>query len=518
MKRKTRGAIAAGHQKTAEAGQEILRLGGNAFDAAIAAVLAAFAVESTLTSAAGGGFLLAHTQDNRDILFDFFCQTPRYKKPKEAIDFYPVDVNFGGAIQTFHIGLGSIAVPSNLAGIFEVHRQLGRLPFKEVVQPAIDYAKNGFEISNFIGFTFKLLEPIVAALPQSQRIYAPNGELLTAGQICYMKDFADALIELANNGVQSFYGGEIAHQLVKDLSQGGYLSLEDLQHYRAIARKPLRINYRGYELLTNPPPSSGGTLIAFALKLLETIDLQSIEFGSPEHLQILARVMNLTNQARSDGYDAYLHQADIDRQFLAPDYLERYQAQMGANLNKWGSTTHISVIDEEGNAASITTSNGEGSSYTIPDTGIMLNNMLGEADLNPLGFHQWQCDRRISSMMSPTIILKDGKPEIVLGSGGSNRIRTAILQVISNLLDFNFSLEAAVQSPRVHWEDGIFNLEPLARSGAIDNLTLPDSNEIIVWEAPNMFFGGVHAVRKTSTGEMEGAGDLRREGVALTAF
>jgi gamma-glutamyltranspeptidase/glutathione hydrolase len=517
MRRATRGVIAAGHQKTAEAGQAMFALGGNAFDAAIAAVLAAFVVESTLTSAAGGGFLLAHTQDNRNLLFDFFCHTPRRKESAAAVDFYPVEIDFGGEIQCFHIGLGSIAVPGNLAGIFEVHKRLGRLPFEVVAEPAIQYAKNGFAVTPYNSFTFQLLTPILLGQAESRKIYAPQGRLLTAGQTCYMKDFADLLTELANRGAQTFYRGEIAHQLVQDLSQGGHLTLEDLAAYQVIVRQPLKMQYRGYELLTNPTPSSGGTLIAFALKLLESCDLQGVEFGSDRHLHSLSQVMYLTNQARKKSFDAHVHRDDIDRWFLAGDHLENYQNQISDSLNKWGSTTHISTLDSEGNAASITTSNGEGSSYVIPGTGIMLNNMLGEADLNPLGFHQWACDRRISSMMSPTLVLKEGKPEIVLGSGGSNRIRTAILQVISNLLDFNFSVEEAVHSPRVHWENNIFSVEPPFELAAVESLRFPTSTEIIFWQEKNMFFGGVHAVRKTDENCLEGAGDPRREGVALNA-
>ena len=191
------------------------------------------------------------------------------------------------------------------------------------------------------------------------------------------------------------------------------------------------------------------------------------------------------------------------------------QKKLQENINKWGSTTHISVIDEQGNAASVTNSNGEGSSYIIPNTGIMLNNMLGEADLNPLGFHHWPCDRRISSMMSPTIILKKGKPKIVLGSGGSNRIRTAILQVISNLLDYNFSLEEAISQPRVHWENNIFNLEPTDQLEESETLQLPPETEVIFWEESSMFFGGVHGVGFRDDQTLEGFGDPRRSGVGM---
>ncbi len=515
MTNKNAGVIAAGHKKTAAAGAEILAQGGNAFDAAIAAMLASFVVEFPLTSLAGGGFLLAHTKNNENILFDFFTQTPRYKKTLETLDFYSVNLDFGGQTQAFHIGLGSMATPGNLAGIFAVHKKLGKFPFHVIAEPAINYAENGFEISKFQAFCLQLLEPILLASNDGKKIFAPQGTLLKQGNLCYMKDLANTLRILSKKGADELYNGEIGHQLIKDCEKlGGYLTLEDLTNYQVTVRKPLKINYRGHELLTNPPPSSGGALIAFSLKLLESINLDNIEFNSAKHRQILAQVMSLTNEGRKDGYDQHIYDPKIVEKFLEIQHLQPYQNQLINNINKWGSTTHISVIDRSGNAASVTSSNGEGSGYIIPNTGIMVNNMLGEEDLNPLGFHQWQCNQRISSMMSPTIVLKNGRPEIVLGSGGSNRIRTAIFQVISNLLDLKLPIKKAVESPRVHWENNIFSIEPPFKE-TINNNQLPDSTKLVLWDQQNMFFGGVNGVIKTDSGDVDGAGDPRREGAFL---
>jgi len=518
MYQKTRGAIAAGHEKTAEAGKEMFQLGGNAFDAAIAAILASFVAEPMLTSAGGGGFLLAHTQTNQNILFDFFTQTPRSKKDASNLSFYPVEVDFGGAVQIFHIGLASMAVPGNLKGLFQVHQKLGRLPLQVVAEPAIHYATHGIKVSEFQAYSLNLLQPIVFASPEACQVYAPTGKLLETGDTLVMPDLAAALTEFAKNGPKEFYLGDIAQQLVQDCQQlGGYLTLEDLSNYKVIEREPLTTNYRGHTLLTNPPPSSGGTLIAFALKLLSTVDLNQIEFASATHLQLLAQVMRLTNEARKDGYDAYIYQQDIAQKFLSVEHLEPYEQALTEVVNKWGSTTHISVMDSEGNAASVTTSNGEGSSYVIPGTGIMMNNMLGEEDLNPYGFHQWHQNQRISSMMSPTMVLKDGQPEIVLGSGGSKRIRTAILQVISNLIDFHLPISQAVDNPRTHWENSVFHVEPGFTSEALNQAILPTDTEQVLWKQKNMFFGGAHTVMKTPEGLIEGAGDSRRNGAVVTS-
>lgn len=513
MTQKTRGAIAAGHEKTAEAGREMFRLGGNAFDAAVAAILASFVTEPGLTSAAGGGFLLAHTQTNQNILFDFFSQTPRQKRPENEINFYPVDVNFGGAIQEFHIGLGSMAVPGNMAGVFHVHQRLGRLPFHVIAEPAIHYAKNGIKLNRFQYYCLtSVLTPIIMAHQNGQNVLILTGKPIEPDVTITMTTFADTLAYLTKKGVREFYQGDIAHQLVNDCQKfGGYLTLDDLKHYRVIERQPLMVNYRGNTLFTNPPPSSGGTLIAWALKLLSTVELANLGFGSARHLEILAQVMQLTNAARQKGLKDYLYQENIVDQFLADDSIAQYQQDLAETVNKWGSTTHISVIDEAGNAASVTTSNGEGSGYVIPGTGIMVNNMLGEEDLNPQGFHQWQENVRISSMMSPSIVVQKNQAEVVLGSGGSNRIRTAILQVISNILDFKMTVEQAVNSPRTHGENGRFHVEPGLTEAEILNPLLTNQ-QVVRWREKNLFFGGVHTVMKTSDNLLVGAGDNRRDG------
>jgi gamma-glutamyltranspeptidase / glutathione hydrolase len=512
MGKVTRGTIAAGDARTAAAGIEMFRLGGNAFDAAAAAVLASFVTESSLTSAAGGGFLLAHTQNNQNILFDFFSQTPIHKRPQQEVDFYPIDVNFGDAIQEFHIGLGAIATPGNIGGIYHVQQKLGKLPFHVVTEPAIHYAKYGIEVNEFQTYCWQILQPILTATKAARQIYAPQGVLLEVGDKLFMPDFAATLNYLAERGVQEFYRGDIARQLIKDCqTDGGYLTDADLAEYQVIEREPLTINYRGNTLLTNPPPSSGGILIAFALELLAQFELSKIGFGTPLHLQILTAVMRLTDRARKENYDTNVYQTDITEIFLAAAQITEYASQLNSVVNKWGSTTHLSVVDDEGNAASVTTSNGEGCGYIIPGTGIMLNNMLGEDDINPHGFHQWQENVRISSMMSPTIVLKDNRPEIVLGSGGSKRIRTAILQVISNIIDFQMPVDLAVNSSRLHWEDNVLNLEPGWNEEAIANLISADETSLL-WNKQNMFFGGVHTVMEDESGIISGAGDKRRNG------
>lgn len=512
--------MAAGHALTAEAGAEMLRQGGNAFDAAIAAAFTACVVESSLTSLAGGGFLLAHTAAGENRLFDFFCQTPRSKDTGRSPDFYPIHANFGDTVQEFHIGLGSMAVPGAIAGLLQVHQKLGRLPLAQVVAPAQHWAIQGFEVDAFRTYSFEILAPILTATAAARAIYAPQGTLLSRGDRLYLPEFTAFLTDLVRHGADWFYQGDLAHAIAQDCqAQGGYLSLEDLQAYRVIEREPLNVTYGGDTILTNPPPSSGGTLIAFALHLLGQVSATCTTHSSPRHVAVLREVMGLTNLARQQGYDDHLYRPDIAEEFLSPahlaPYLDQLQVALNQGGNKWGSTTHISAIDGEGNAASLTTSNGEGSAYIIPGTGIMMNNMLGEEDLSPQGFHQWPLNQRMSSMMAPTIVIKDGQPRVVLGSGGSNRIRTAILQVISNVLDFGMDIETAVNAPRLHWERGALHLEPGYNRQKIESLGIPCDDDCTWWQNHNMFFGGVHAVAVGPDGALSGVGDGRRGGACV---
>ncbi|MEM6448934.1 MAG: gamma-glutamyltransferase [Cyanobacteria bacterium P01_D01_bin.105] len=515
------GVVAAGHTKTAEAAKIVFEAGGNAFDAAVAAVFMACVAEPTLTSLGGGGFLLAHPASGQNLLFDFFTQTPYGRSQCTAPDFYPIEANFGDTVQAFHIGLGSIAVPGVFAGLLRVHGQLGRIPLSIVVEPAVVAAREGLIVSDFQGYCYELLAPILMATAGAREIYAPYGSLLKTGEQIHLPQFGDTLEHLASLGdfaaLKAFYEGEIAQQTVRACQEGGgFLTLKDFETYEVAVRSPLSINYRGVQLLTNPPPSAGGALIAFCLELLDRFELGEMTFGSKAHLQLLSQAMRRTNEARRAHFDDTLFETDIHDTFLSKDLVEKYaqplQDLRSSGLNRWGSTTHISVMDNEGNAASVTTSNGEGSSYVVPGTQIMMNNMLGEEDLNPLGFNQWPTGQRMSSMMAPTMILKDSKPQLVLGSGGSNRIRTAILQVVSNALDFGMSLSAAVNAARIHWENGVFHLEPGLSSDRIQADNRLGTDRIVQWQQANMFFGGVHAVGTGENGKLQGAGDPRRSG------
>ncbi len=509
MRRKEQGCIAAGHPRTAEAGEAILRAGGNAFDAAIAALWMACVAEPVLASIGGGGFCLVRDLDGRALLYDFFAQTPRRRRAAEEADFQPVHADFGVATQAFHIGLGSATTPGLVRGIFAIHRAHGSMPMRELVAPAIAAAKEGVTVTPFQAYLLGVIGPIYRHTPEARALFTVEGEqgrLRRDGDSFANPGLADALDALAREGDDLFYEGSIAAAITRQSQAGGgHLSRDDLREYRAIARAPLRFDYRGAHLLSNPPPASGGLLVAFGLALLRGRQVGALPAASPEHARLIASVMAQTRDARG--------RHGVTEALLGPELLRRYAADLDAPPSTRG-TTHISVIDSQGDAAAITVSNGEGCGSIIPGTGSMLNNMLGEEDINPGGAEGWPLDTRMASMMAPTAFVADDGRLAVLGSGGSKRIRTALLQVLVNLLDHGMSLAEAVAAPRLHLEGETLNWEAgLTQETA--NALAADFPEHTAWPERNMYFGGVHAVIREADGALHGVGDPRRAGVSL---
>ncbi|MCP4407580.1 MAG: gamma-glutamyltransferase [Gammaproteobacteria bacterium] len=513
---KPKGIIAAGHDITAEAAEHILRAGGNAFDAILAAHLAACVAEPVLSSLGGGGFLLAKPYDRSAVIYDFFTHTPRKKRPSHELDFRPITVDFGTAQQEFHIGQGTVATPGSVKALFDIHRDLGCLALQEIAQPAIHYAREGVTLNPLQAYILEIVGPIYSATSQPQQIFCrkdSKDQMLSVGEKLVQKTFADTLETLFIEGEDLFYRGEIAQAIVHDCREGGgHLELSDLENYRVIRRTPLDLRYRDIHVLTNPPPSSGGILIAFALKLLNGLDSAQWRLGDAYHLLELAQIMNLTSKARVDMLANPAPGQDLTQHLLDEDYLQQYRQQISATAYAQRGTTHISIIDALGNVASMTVSNGEGCGSIIPDTGIMLNNMLGEEDLNPGGFHQWTKNQRMSSMMAPSLLIDPVGRLTALGSGGSNRIRSALLQVFINLIDFDMDLEAAVHSPRIHLEGNRLSVEGGFKKVEVERLIQHYPNHE-VWNELNLFFGGVHSVAQDAAG-FSGTGDHRRGGVS----
>lgn len=481
--RKTRGIIAAGHTETARAGAAMFAEGGNAFDAALAAMLVSFVAEPALTSLGGGGFMTAVQANGKPFTLDFFVQTPQKKARVEDIDLAESVIDFGTTVQPQYIGRGTVATPGCPAGVAYIHRHFCTLPLAVIAEPAIRLAREGCALSVYQQYTLDIIGKVLSYTPEARAIFCKENSLetLKAGDICRNLAFADALEHLVRRGFEDFYTGEMAEIFAKDSREhGGSVHAEDLQAFRAEVREPLHWHYRGSDFYTNPRPSTGGSLIAHGLA--HWVKVPAAAPQGEAYLRSLAQTFREMERFRTEG------------------------------LNPLGNTTHFSIMDEFGNAVGITTSQGGVSGVCLADTGISLNNMLGELDLSPNGLYSWRENERVSSMMSPSLILRDGKPTFVLGSGGSSRIRTAILQVVLQLLHYETDIETAVAHSRMHWQGGTMNIEPnVLTDGSADSLRDVAEN-IILWQEQNMYFGGVHTVGCAADGSLIAAADSRRDG------
>jgi gamma-glutamyltranspeptidase/glutathione hydrolase len=487
------GVVAAGHPRSAQAGADILREGGNAVDAALAAMLAAFACEPLLTSLGAGGYMLVVEPGGEPVLLDFFVEAAgRGVDAGARAELVPVSVSFGDAIQVFNIGPASVGTYGMAAGVCEASSRFGRIPLADLVAPAARLAREGVEMNQPQAYVIEILAGIVTSTPECAALFAPDGRVVRAGDVVRQPELADALERLGAEGAAPFYTGDIAAAIVEWLAErGGIVSAADLAGYAVVDREPIRASYRGREVVTNPPPSAGGILIAHALALLGACD------GSPD----VAQVVETMERTQSERTPEFLEGLDD------PTFVKRFLARQSS----LGSTTHVAVLDHEGWACSVTSSNGSSSGVVVPGTGVHLNNMLGEQDLNPLGFHRHQPGRRMPSMMSPTAVLREGAPELVLGSAGSNRIRSAILQTIIRVVDDGMPAGDAVRAPRVHFEDGVVYAEP-----GIDTVPLERAGRAIGrFRELNLFFGGVQAAARDRQGRLTGGGDPRRGGAAV---
>lgn len=493
-----KAGVAAGQRETAKAALEVLKAGGNAFDAAIAGFLAACVAEPVLSSLGGGGFLVAKPADGDVSVFDFFTETPLNRPLRNDVDFHPVTADFGVAQQEFHIGMGAVATPGAVAGIFEIHNALGRMPMAELISPARMLARDGIRLNRFQAYLLGVVGPIYQTSAGSRAMFCRSGgdELLSAGDYYRPEAFAGFLDAMASEGPDLFYLGDVASRITA--MDGCVLSREDLAKYRVVRRHPLHTRIGNHEIFLNPPPAIGGALIDYALRCLRLSQLRPGDFGSEKHATALIHAMDTANRARFD--------CGIDRDANAG---AQALAGMDPHPPSYRGTTHISIADADGNLAALTVSNGEGCGHVVPDTGIMLNNMLGEDDLNAAGFFEWPEGVRLSSMMTPGVMVDPDGAWTAFGSGGSNRIRSALTQVILNICVYESNLAEALSRPRLHLEGNKLSVEP----GFEHTPSWP--GEVHIWPEANMFFGGVHVMQCDAAGGVQGAGDPRRDGISL---
>jgi gamma-glutamyltranspeptidase/glutathione hydrolase len=425
------------------------------------------------------------------VLLDFFVEVPGRGGVERGAELVAAPVYFtSDQPQVFHIGAASCGTPGTPAGLERALELYGSAPLSDLVGAGVRAARDGVVLTPQQAYFISILEPILCYSAEGRAIYAPEGRTLREGETFRFPELADALERYAAEGSEPFYSGDTARAIAEWVTErGGTLTFADLEAYGTISREPVRGAFRGRELLTNPPPSSGGILIALALELLDRTERIGVEE--------IVETMRTAQAARTADFLDGLYEEGFAQRFLR---------------DRLGSTTHITAVDAGGRCASVTCSNGTGSGLIVPGTGVHVNNMLGEQDLNPLGFHRLPTGARMPSMMSPTVALRDGELEAGLGSGGSNRIRSAITQTLVGMLDGGLGAQDAVDAPRVHFEEGRVHAEPGIDPAVLERLER-SGLEIVRWPDRNVFFGGVHAVhRDPESGELEGGGDPRRGG------
>jgi len=482
-----KNAISAGHEITLAVAQEILQAKGNAFDAAIAAHLAMFITEPCMASAGGNGFALAKPVNQPVRFFDFFCQTPIQKR-LENIDFFPVVINFGNESEEFHVGLASAAVPGSIAGIYAMHKHYGSIPMKELVQPAMQLAKDGIKMNWFQSYDLALLEPIYKLDESVHDIFLKNGSIIKEGDQLKMPGMADFLEFIAHEGERGFYHGEIARIIAADSKvRGGFLTRQDFENYQVNVSDPFTIPFKNKQIHLPNGPSKGGAAMALMLA----------QIG--EENQALALAIKKAQEQISN--EAGI-KTNVDK--LYPH--SNFNLNPSASSNK--GTSHFNIVDAQGNAVALTSSIGEGCGYFIPGTNMQLNNMLGEIFLLPNGAHSWTPNTRLHSMMTPTMVTDlEGNLNFVAGSGGASRIPYAIGQVVHHIYAQGKNLRKATEEPRFHFQDELFQVE---KGGEWSHQNLRAN----IWKEDGIYFGGVHSI-KLKEGRIEAMGDERRRGKSL---
>jgi gamma-glutamyltranspeptidase/glutathione hydrolase len=528
-----KGVIAAGGPETAAAGTAMLEQGGNAIDAAVAAAFASFIGEIGVVHLGGSGVAhLYNPRSGNSLVYDFFSNMPGLgAKTPQSMDFGEVLIDFGETTQSFHLGRAAVAVPGNIAGLCQMAADYGRLPLPTLLEPARQLARSGVHLTQFQADTCKLLEPLYFHTEDMRRIFQKNGRMIRSGERLHIPYLADTLTDLAREGERLARNGRLAQAIIADQqTNGGLLTAADLAAYQVRKVQSIRLPYRDYEILLPPPSSTGGVLTAFTLKMLARFNVGQYRHGSANHLRLLFELMAATSRARPfwDGWNDTKPTEEAISRFLDDDFGQIFFEQIQASLvgrqpspvipepKGPPNTSHLSVIDGDGLAVSLTNTAGESAGYVVPGTGYIPNNMLGEADLHPNGFHSRTAGQRIPTMMTPTIVLKDGHTRLVVGSGGSIRIRSAIFQVLSNLLDFGMQLTDAVNTARIHLEDGVLQCEAGYDTAAVDELEMM-GYPVNRWQKRSIYFGGAHSVSRTKNGRLVAAGDNRRGGSVATA-
>jgi gamma-glutamyltranspeptidase/glutathione hydrolase len=517
------GIVVAAHPLAARAGVEILKEGGNAIDAAAATALALGVVTPAFCGTGGGGFALIWlASEQKSIFLDY-----RERAPLQSTeDMFKLTSHGNVAGNRNSVGYKAIAVPGTVAGHSQLVEEFGNFTLRKVLQPAVRYARRGFRVSEGMADVWKLSVAKLRRSKGSRAVYLKNGRPYRRGNKIKPKDLAASLTAIAKHGPREFYEGNISNKILRNMAENdGLVSDKDLQGYKPTLREPLRGSYKGYEIISAPPPSSGGAIILQSLNALENYPLRDFGHDSGKSLHLIAEVlMRSYANVRPRICDPDFSQLPVN-ELISKDFARRITSSILPNAASdlvqpfdvrgapTSSTSHLTVIDGQNNVVALTESIEcyFGSGVVVPGTGILLNDTMHDFEPRPRQLNSVGPGRIPMSSMSPTIIMREGRPYLVAGSAGGTRIVSSTLQTIINVLEFGQSIHDAVASPRIHTQDNFVEMESRIPKSTIRELK-EMGHHLKVRRPCEMYFGGVHAA--LIDGGFDGAADPRRDGVS----
>jgi gamma-glutamyltranspeptidase/glutathione hydrolase len=466
------GMVVSDHYLSSEVGIAILKKGGNAIDATVATALSLAVTHPEAGNIGGGGFIVFMKSDGEATTFDF-----REKAPSAASPTMFLDENGKIRDNSNHKGLLSVGVPGTVAGLYQAHQKYGKLPWAELVQPAIDQAKNGFPMSWGLYNVAVQRSKMDKSYDIMQNFFrGANGEVVAPGELWKQPALAKTLEAIRDQGRDGFYKGAVAAEIESYMkANGGIITQEDLASYEAVERAPLKSTFKGYEIIAMPPPSSGGAALIEMMNLMEVADISKIEFNSTAYVHLVAEAMRRAFADRAEflGDPDFNPEMPIDRLTSKEFAKERFEnldltKASKSDSSKYGQlyggdhTTHFSVIDKDGNAISLTYTleNSYGVAMGSEKLGFIFNNEMG--DFNPVPgmtttTGQIGSDpnlvapgKRMLSSMTPTIVAKDGKPYLVIGSPGGRTIINTVFQTVLNVLAYDMRIDRAIEAMKIH--------------------------------------------------------------------
>ena len=532
--------VVSARKDASDIGVEIMKKGGNAFDAMIGVQLALSVSHPTAGNIAGGGFMVYKLKDGTDGTLDF-----RETAPVDSSEKMYQDENGNVIPGLSSIGGLAVGVPGTVSAIFEIHKKFGSLPIEELFQPSIELAEKGYLVTKYLEDELNEKRDDFIKLNGKNSLYSKEYK---SGDTIFNKIYANTLREIMNKGTDGFYKGKVAENMIETISQsGGIMTMEDLSEYQSVWRDPVRFKYKGYDIISMSFPSSGGVILGQMMKAIENFDLSKIKHNSPEYVQLLTEIERRAFADRSD----LMGDPDFMKlpvyEFMDKEYVESRmknfswdQATPSSEIkpgeiifNESYETTHFSIVDNEGNAVSVTTTlnNSFGSKVYVENSGFFLNNEMDDFSSKP-GYPNFfgvigseansiQPNKRMLSAMTPTIVLKNNKPHLILGSPGGPSIITSVFQTILNVVEYNMDVNKAVSSPRFHhqWYPDLIVMENEAYSDELNSI-LSKKNYLIVKlpieeETLGVYkrsdIGAVDAILINENGEVFGGADLRRE-------